>query len=922
MKLFELFATLGLDTSGFDKGVQGAQGKMTSLASTAGKAVEGVGKGALSIGKAAASAAGSIIDTMENALKTIGTIGGGAMIALGTQAVSAAADIAAENAAFSSTFGDMADEAKAAYAEIGEAANILDTRLNATGRKGFAQFIGSGMQANDALEASSRLLTLAADGAAYYDKGLEEVDERLRSFLRGNVEAGDQIGLFTSEMQRNNKAMELYGVKWEKLNEQQRQMTMLNIAEEIYKLSKVTGQAAIESEGWANVIGNLQEAWRQTLAVIGTPIMDALTPVIQNLTTFLVEHKGDLEGFATQIGDIITMLTTGREAEAISAASGMINGFLDAINTKLSEGEMWKKGDDIFRALMDGFDSAIDHLKPSIETLAGKIGPWIVEYNSSLLLGGLELIKGIADGVVANRDQLGMSIGEALGDLTAWIDQNGASIVEGAIRLVGTIGEAVISNAPSLLYAAGKAIVEGLFSAFSSEEAENPLVAEIDEAYTEMWNLEREIDATRSQYTSMMETEQARYELAQKHLSTVEAISNKEIKTDEDMLALQNAVAALNTLYPDLNASINEQTGKLNESTTSIRANIEALHELAIEQAAQYQTQQFNQQIGPAVASKIEAKQNFDKTVSELTTAESKLKSIVGLQPDLGETWKTTYNTTEGLVLQNIEGLDKFFTFALDGSAQVKEEYIKDSGEITESAAAEISAYVQAAADEAQELVDELEEAKESAEETADKANAAVETIIAEYQGNKETLRQMLDQATSAIEEEPDVSGIENAADSVTSVLEKVNTSAQDADGQVKTTFESSPNSSGISGAAESASGSLHSLMEQAYATAAAINAAFSSGGGGKTSRPGRGVFQKHAATGLERIPYDGFPAILHKDEMVLDRQDANAYRNGYAPGPSNGGVTVIQNIQSVPQTASELAFQTMNALEMLRFSV
>lgn len=921
MKLFELFATLGLDTSGFDKGVQGAQGKMTSLASTAGKAVEGVGKGALSIGKAAASAAGSIIDTMENALKTIGTIGGGAMIALGTQAVSAAADIAAENAAFSATFGEMADEAKSAYAIIGEQANILDTRLQKTATKGFSQLKGAGMNANEALEASARLLNLAADGAAYYDRSLEDTDERLRSFLRGNVEAGDSIGLFTSELQRNNKAVDLYGKKWDKLTESQRQMVMLNIAEEIYKQSGVIGQAARESEGWANVIGNLQEAWRQTLGVIGTPIMDALTPVIQNLTTFLVEHKGDLEGFATQIGDIITMLTTGREEEAISAASGMINGFLDAINTKLSEGEMWEKGDDIFRALMDGFDSAIDHLKPSIETLAGKIGPWIVEYNSSLLLGGLELIKGIADGVVANRDQLGMSIGEALGDLTAWIDQNGASIVEGAIRLVGTIGEAVISNAPSLLYEAGKAIVEGLFSAFSSEEAENPLVAEIDEAYTEMWNLEREIDATRSQYTSMMETEQARYELAQKHLSTIEAISNKEIKTDEDMLALQDAVAALNTLYPDLNASINEQTGKLNESTTSIRANIDALHELAIEQAAQYQTQQFNQQIGPAMEKKIQADKNASKAAEELSVAQSELNTLLALQPEPDGKWATEYNTLDGLVLKSIEGLDEYYQFAADGSAKIKDEYVGLTGEITQGAAIQISALVQAAADEAQKLVDELEEAKASAEETADKANAAVETIIAEYQGNMETLRQMLDQATSSIEEEPDVSGIENAADSVTSVLEKVNTSAQDADVQVKTTLESSPNSSGISGAAESASGSLHSLMEQAYATAAAINAAFSSGGG-KTSSPGSGFFQKHAATGLERIPYDGFPAILHKDEMVLDRKDANAYRNGDVTGQERGNVTVNQYISAVPQTPSELAFVTANALEMLRFNV
>ena len=39
------------------------------------------------------------------------------------------------------------------------------------------------------------------------------------------------------------------------------------------KLSGAMGQAARESEGWENVLGNLKEQWKQLLAVIGQPIL-------------------------------------------------------------------------------------------------------------------------------------------------------------------------------------------------------------------------------------------------------------------------------------------------------------------------------------------------------------------------------------------------------------------------------------------------------------------------------------------------------------------------------------------------------------------------------------------------------------------------------------------------------------------------
>lgn len=86
-------------------------------------------------------------------------------------------------------------------------------------------------------------------------------------------------------------------------------------------------------------------------------------------------------------------------------------------------------------------------------------------------------------------------------------------------------------------------------------------------------------------------------------------------------------------------------------------------------------------------------------------------------------------------------------------------------------------------------------------------------------------------------------------------------------------------------------------------------------------------------AGGLDRVPFDGYRAVLHKDEMVLkaseaavyrgDRARASGYRRAGSDQAGNGQVVnVTQNIQSVPMSPSELAAQTKYALGLLRFSV
>ena len=74
-------------------------------------------------------------------------------------------------------------------------------------------------------------------------------------------------------------------------------------------------------------------------------------------------------------------------------------------------------------------------------------------------------------------------------------------------------------------------------------------------------------------------------------------------------------------------------------------------------------------------------------------------------------------------------------------------------------------------------------------------------------------------------------------------------------------------------------------------------------------------------ATGLNWVPYDDFPALLHRGEAVLTAAEARVWRNGQNATPAMaGGVTINQYIQSVPQTPVEMAAATEAYFEQARW--
>lgn len=74
-------------------------------------------------------------------------------------------------------------------------------------------------------------------------------------------------------------------------------------------------------------------------------------------------------------------------------------------------------------------------------------------------------------------------------------------------------------------------------------------------------------------------------------------------------------------------------------------------------------------------------------------------------------------------------------------------------------------------------------------------------------------------------------------------------------------------------------------------------------------------------AGGLDYVPYDGYPAILHRGKSVLTKSEAEGWRRGDGGGNA-AGITIVQNIQSVPQTPVELASATAAYFETARWAI
>lgn len=355
--------------------------------------------------------------------------------------IDSAASIKAEWSQFSQTFGEFEDEASAAIGKVAKSSGILDTRLNTLGAQIYAFAKSSGGDAAESMALMETALQATADSAAYYDRSLEDTAESLQSFLKGNYANDAALGLSATETTRNAAAMDLFGKKFNDLSEIQKQQTLLQMVVDSQKLSGAMGQAAREADGWENVQGNLNEAWRQFQAKVGAPFLEQLVPVIQQITDSFLEWQEsfDWDGFGQAISDFVSILIENGPL-IVSIVSGIAAGFV-----------AWNVA-----SMIQGVVSAIKGIATANEAAAASQGVLNAVMNANPFVLIITLLSGLIVAIITlwntNEDfrnsviEIWTNIKETVSDVVQSIVSFFTVTLPGAFHQLGEKASSIVKN--------------------------------------------------------------------------------------------------------------------------------------------------------------------------------------------------------------------------------------------------------------------------------------------------------------------------------------------------------------------------------------------------------------------------------------------------------------------------------------------
>ena len=271
-----------------------------------------------------------------------------AVIAFTKKIIETTAQIKAADSQFEQTFGSLSDSATAAMNKVAKESGIVKSRLQGVGTSIYAFAKTTGMDSSNALKMMQEALQVTADSAAYYDRSLEDTAESLKSFLKGNYANDAALGLSCTETTRNTAANKLYGKSFKDLSEAQKQLTLLQMVKDANAASGALGQAARESDGLENVLGNLKESWNQLLATVGKPILNIAVNVIQRITVW-IQRMTDVAKAAISVLSDLFGWQADDSSESVQQTSEAIGGAAD--NQAELTKEVKKTNDEVKRGL-------------------------------------------------------------------------------------------------------------------------------------------------------------------------------------------------------------------------------------------------------------------------------------------------------------------------------------------------------------------------------------------------------------------------------------------------------------------------------------------------------------------------------------------------------------------------------------------
>lgn len=453
MNVFELFATLGLDTTAYDEGLEGAETKGSSFGQKLGTVV---GTGAKVAGAALAAT-------------------GAAMVGVGSAFASGITSVA--------EYGDHVDKASQQmgisaekYMEWDAILQHSGTSIDAlrTGMRTLASAVETGDEAFERIGLTQEELANMDQEEIFAATiaGLQNVESTTeRTYLAGQLlgRGATELGALLNTSAEDTEAMrqrvhELGGVLsdtavkdaahfQDSLQDLQTSFTGLKnnmMSEFLPSITTVMdgltevmigndseGLGMID-QGISDFIDNLNSVMPRLLEVGGRIITSLITSISSNLPRLLSEGSDVLSELIQ--GIIIALPSLLQSAMIIISSIG--NALLDNAELLLNTGL------ELLFILMDGLTEALPSAIPAIVSIITMIITTLTAPDNlnAFIQGALQIIMALADGIVLALPQLVGIIPEVIVNLVSAIIENFPMLLETVLYLLGALGVAILDS--------------------------------------------------------------------------------------------------------------------------------------------------------------------------------------------------------------------------------------------------------------------------------------------------------------------------------------------------------------------------------------------------------------------------------------------------------------------------------------------
>lgn len=231
----------------------------------------------------------------------------------------------------------------------------------------------------------------------------------------------------------------------------------------------LTGQLSILQGGVKKLIGSGFDPLNENLT---ENILPNLNEFIEELDTAFNRRGGGADGLTGMLAVVRDELAemrddtdewTERAKQGVIRTSVLFNNTGKLVNGMLPS--MLEAGGEIWGQVQIGFENAIPNLRRSASLLATPLISGVTDANFRFLDVGLEILGGVAEGI--NKDfsdegegKIQKAFETGLGSMGDWFSdkQNTTNISNAAVSLLTSFGNAVIDNAPEILGGAAETV--------------------------------------------------------------------------------------------------------------------------------------------------------------------------------------------------------------------------------------------------------------------------------------------------------------------------------------------------------------------------------------------------------------------------------------------------------------------------------